>query len=88
MTENKWSAKSKYYQDNQSGKGKNDKKKKNKRSEERNKHLQKKAINTADTKEDPTYRLWSCLVGKQIKVGGRRNVRNNDLRKYDTEKNF
>lgn len=27
-------------------------------------------------------------MGKQIKVGGRRNVRNNDLRKYDTEKKF
>lgn len=49
-------------------------KKKTKRSEERNKHLQKKAINTADTKEDPTYRLWELLSGK-TNQGGREKKR-------------
>lgn len=46
------------------------KKKKNKRSEERNKHVQKKTINIVDTKEDPTYRLWEFLSGK-TNQGGR-----------------
>lgn len=60
---------------------------KGKRSEEEI-NISKEAINTADTKEDPTYRLWELLSGKTNQVGGRRNVRNNDLRKYDTEKIF
>ena len=33
-------------------------------------YIQKKAINTADTKEDPTYRLWEFLSGK-TNQGGR-----------------